>query len=111
MNWSDYLEQKLGSLFPDPARRATVEAELGRYGLGDHEPEVARVQLAILKLSGDDIERVRSHVRAAKGDYRDILAWAEYPAQMKGNSWRLPEAEREALRRADLEQYAAWLEQ
>jgi hypothetical protein len=111
MDWSAYLEQKLGQLFPEPARRASAAAELGRYGMGDHEPEAERVQLAILKLSGADMERVRANVRAAKGDYRDVLAWAEYPGQMRANSWRLPEPEREQLRQADLAQYAAWLEE
>ena len=96
MDWSDYLEQKLLAMFPESARRDAAEAELARYGVGDHEPEA---------------ERVRTHVRAAKGDYRDVLAWAEYPAQVKANSWRLPDHERERLRLADLAQYAAWLEQ
>jgi hypothetical protein len=111
MDWSDYLEQKLVTMFPETKRRDAVEAELARYGIGDHEPEAERVRLAVLKLSGPDLERVRTHVRAAKGDYRDVLAWAEYPAQIKANSWRLPEHERERLRVADLAQYAAWLEQ
>ena len=111
MDWSTYLELKLGQLFPEPGKRATAEAELGRYGMGDYEKEVERVQLAILKLSGADIERLRANVRAAKGDYRDVLAWAEYPGQMRANSWRLPESEREQLRQADLAQYAAWLEE
>ena len=70
MDWSAYLELKLGQLFPEPEQRATAEAELGRYGMGDYEKEVERVQLAILKLSGSDLERLRANVRAAKGDYR-----------------------------------------
>lgn len=111
MDWSAYLELKLGQLFPEPEQRATAEAELGRYGMGDYEKEVERVQLAILKLSGSDLERLRANVRAAKGDYRDVLAWAEYPGQIRANSWRLPEPEREQLRQADLAQYAAWLEE
>ncbi|MDX1595102.1 MAG: hypothetical protein R3298_12705 [Gammaproteobacteria bacterium] len=111
MDWAAYLQTKLDRLFPEPDRRATAEAELGRYGIDDHEPEAERVQLAVLKLSGDDFERLRSHVRAAKGDYRDVLAWAEYPGQMRAASWRLPDTEREHLRQSDLAQYAAWLEQ
>ena len=57
MDWSAYLELKLGQLFPESTQRATAEAELGRYGMGDHEPEAERVHLAILKLSGGDLER------------------------------------------------------
>jgi hypothetical protein len=111
MDFADHLGQKLELLFPDPDQRASAEAELGRYGIGDHEPEAERVRLAVLKLAGDDLERLRSNVRAAKGDYRDVLAWAEYPAQIKADSWRLPDDERERLVQADLAQYHAWLKQ
>ena len=110
MDFAEHLEQKLALLFPDLDQRASAEVELGRYGIGDHEPEAERVRLAILKLAGDDLDRLRSNVRAAKGDYRDVLAWAEYPAQIKADSWRLPEGERERLKQADLAQYLAWLE-
>jgi hypothetical protein len=111
MDFVEHLELKLDQLFPDDDRRVIAAAELGRYGIGDHEPEPERVRLAILKLAGNDLERIRSNVRAAKGDYRDVLAWAEYPGQMKANNWRLPEAERERLAEADLAQYLTWLGQ
>ena len=110
-DWIEHLQQKLTALFPDLEQRATAEAELGRYGVGDHEPEAERVRLAVLKLAGGDLERLRINVRAAKGDYRDVLAWAEFPGQIKANSWRLPAEEREQLIQADLAQYLAWLEQ
>jgi hypothetical protein len=76
----------------------------------DFAEHLEQMRLAILKLAGDDLDRLRSNVRAAKGDYRDVLAWAEYPAQIKADSWRLPEGERERLKQADLAQYLAWLE-
>jgi hypothetical protein len=111
MDFDQHLELKLTQLFPDDGQRVITEAELGRYGIGDHEPESERVRLAILKLAGNDLERIRSNVRAAKGDFRDVLAWAEYPGQMKADNWRLPEAERERLAQADLAQYLTWLGQ
>ena len=42
-------------------------------------PEPERVRLAILALSGPDVEQVRRYVRDANGDYRDVLYWAEEP--------------------------------
>lgn len=49
------------------------------YGIEAHEPERERVQLAILKLSCGDADRLLATVQAANEDYRDVLWWAEYP--------------------------------
>ena len=38
-----------------------------------------RVQLAVLKLAGGNIEKVRSNIETAKRDLRDVIAYAEYP--------------------------------
>lgn len=38
-----------------------------------------RVQVAILKVSVGDVNRLMTAVAAAKRDYRDVLWWAEYP--------------------------------
>src|SRR6476646_9601479 len=105
------LDQKLQALFQDASQRREAEQELARYGTERYEQEAVRVRLAVLKLAGADVQRVRSYVDAAKGDYRDVLAWAEYPAQMKADSWRLPPAERKALIGQDRERYEDWLRQ
>lgn len=64
--------------FPDEDA-ATILAMLDPYGVEPHEPERERVQLAILKLSCGDADRLLSTVQAANEDYPDVLWWAEYP--------------------------------
>jgi hypothetical protein len=68
----------VGEQFPDHDA-ATVLALLDRYGTRRPEPERERVQLAVLKLSGGDIEKLRHNLEVARQDYRDVLYWAEYP--------------------------------
>ena len=65
-------------LFPDEDP-VTVMAILDRYGTERHERERERVQLAILKLSAGNLDRLLHNVEVAKRDYRDVLWWAEYP--------------------------------
>ena len=62
-----------------------VESLLDAYGTEPHELERERVQLAILKISEGDEQKVREHV-ATKTDYRDVLFWADYPEQAKIDS-------------------------
>ena len=42
-----------------------------------------RVQLAILKLSDGNEDKLREFVAVAKRDYRDVLFWAEYPEEAR----------------------------
>lgn len=67
-------------LFPDTSVAAVMQL-LDRYGAEPGEPERERVQLAILKLSEGQRSRVQHYLEAAKRDYRDVLYWAENPAQ------------------------------
>lgn len=105
------IRRKLGTLFPDESQRREAERELARYGLESYELEAVRVRLAVLKLGGRDLESVRSLVEAAKEDYRDVLAWAEYPAQMKAGPCGVTPSERTVQARGDREQYEDWLRQ
>ena len=41
------------------------------------------MQLAILKLSAGNEEKVCEFVAVAKRDYRDVLFWAEYPEEAR----------------------------
>jgi hypothetical protein len=99
-----------------------VQDILDQYGVESYEKGRARVQLAILKVfqegttgqeSGEQkLERLRGLVRAAKCDYRDVLAWAEYPEQIKMGfieMKKLTPQEGKALRKRDREQYLRWL--
>jgi hypothetical protein len=56
---------------------------LDTYGVESHERERERVQLAILKLSGANEEKLREFVAVAKCDYRDVLFWADNPKEAK----------------------------
>ena len=74
------------------------------------------MRLAILKLCEGRRDRVRELVAAAKRDSRDVLMWAEYPAEGQA-LWsvhaHLSDEERrrlEALREQDRRQYQEWLE-
>jgi hypothetical protein len=85
---------------------------LDGYGLENHEQGRSRVQLAILKLCEGDKERLPELVRMAKTDYRDVLAYAEYPEEMQlgfvGMGKLSPEEARD-VRRRDRDQYLRWL--
>lgn len=58
---------------------ATILEVLDLYGIEPHEGEGERVQLAILKLSEGDENKLLHFVEAARQDYRDVLHWAESP--------------------------------
>jgi hypothetical protein len=77
------------------------------------DKESPRVHLAILKLSEGDPKKLFSYIEAARGDYRDVLAWAEYPEQMRSGKTRYntPLEEYEAILIADRTQYEVWLDE
>lgn len=101
----DILQTKLPKLFPDPEKRSAAEGALRRYGTESYENEPVRVRLAVLKISGADLDRIRSNIATAKQDYRDIPAYAEYPRQMGQDSWKLSPAQNRALVAADRRGY------
>lgn len=103
------LARKLRTLFPDEAARAEVVGLLNRYGSETYEREADRVRLDILKLAGPAMEAVKTWVKIAKTDYRDVLASAEYPNQMRSPTWKLPEADRLQIEAVDRRQYDDWL--
>src|SRR5437660_12559552 len=68
--------------FPEGAHTRVLEL-LDGYGIESHERERERVQLAILKLSEGNEEKLREFVAIAKRDYRDVLFWAENPDEAR----------------------------
>jgi len=68
--------------FPAGAHARVLEL-LDTYGVESYERERERVQLAILKLSEGNEEKLREFVAVAKRDYRDVLFWAEYPEEAR----------------------------
>jgi hypothetical protein len=103
---------------------ATVMEILDQYGVKSYETGRTRVQLAILKVfqggarenesPEEALDRLRRLVTAAKSDYRDVLAWAEYPAEIKKGfvgMKELTKTEASELRKRDREQYEQWLKE
>jgi hypothetical protein len=113
----DDVARKVSSLWPAPADQERVRAELLRYGQESYEQEAPRVRLAILRLSEGSFERLVEMVVAAKRDFRDVLMWAEYPAEGAA-LWSLrrdlsEEEQRriQEIRVGDQLQYRKWLEE
>ncbi|MEJ2132166.1 MAG: hypothetical protein P8Y95_11235 [Gammaproteobacteria bacterium] len=108
MDLKETLTRKLRAVFPDGLERKRVWTILEAYGGEEGEQEPERVRLAILKLSGAEPKRIETYTQLAKQDFRDIIAWAEYPRQSK--RWSLPEGpRRRRLVEADRAEYEAWL--
>lgn len=96
--------------FP-PERVAEVIAMLNEYGSEGWQRETDRVRLAVLKLAAGNMEKVRQGIETAKQDYRDVLAYAEYPGYMSrvpGTGTRPPD-EVKRIVDADWKQYQDWL--
>ena len=79
--------------FPEDSQVGVIEL-LDIYGIESYERERERVQLAILKLSDGNEEKLREFVTVAKHDYRDVLFWADNPEEA-----RLSPEKRERLRK------------
>ena len=107
-NHKAILKRKLQDLFPDEVCRRKAADILERYGPGPYDKEPDRVRLAILKLSGSDLEKLQRNTNRARQDYRDVLAWAEYPRQSR--HWSVPAGdEKSRMVKADRQEYEDWL--
>jgi hypothetical protein len=60
---------------------ATIMEILDLCGAESNAEGRARVQLAILKLSEGDENKLLHYVEAAKQDYRDVLFWTDHPEE------------------------------
>lgn len=99
------LHAKIRQVFPD-ADPADIQRVLDEYA----GPERLRVQLAIVKLSDEDRrDSPRHYVDSACQDYRDVLAWAESPQQLRPDWFSLSVTDRAKVVKADRQQYARWL--
>jgi hypothetical protein len=89
---------------------SAVMVALGEYGQGRGQNESARVRLAILKLAGGNLKSLRATVKTANEDYRDVLAYAEYPAYFQKISPSEVDTNRkQRVIDADWQQYREWL--
>src|SRR5437764_7295770 len=81
-NTRDEVVAVVQKTFPETAHDRVLEL-LDTYGVESYERERERVQLAILKLSDGNEEKLREFVAVAKRDYRDVLFWADNPEEAK----------------------------
>ena len=78
----DEVVEVVRRIFPENAHVRVLKL-LDAYGVEPYERERERVQLAILKLSEGNEEKLREFVAVAKRDYRDVILWAEYPEESR----------------------------
>jgi len=104
--WDRIWDEKLAQLFAASAERDAANALLAPVIAGG---EGHRVAVACLKLTGGSLKKLKECAKAALADYRDILAWAEYPRYLQLDPGATPE-QRAAARRADAQEYSHWLD-
>ena len=107
----DPVRQKIARYWPD-ADPEEIMSVLNEYGTESFERGRQRVHLAILKLSEGQRDELPKLVKMAKRDYRDVLAYAQYPEQMRlgfVGMKKLSAEERESLKGRDKKQYRKWL--
>jgi hypothetical protein len=90
--------------YPGPSLKEAKEI-LGLYGKEKWQIGILRVQMACLKLAAGNVAELQKYVQVACGDFRDVLAWAEYPVygRAKGN------AEKEEAIKTDWAALQEWL--
>ena len=108
----ELVEEMVKRIFPqeNPSR---ISALLHMYGTERYERERERVQLAILKLSEGAPDRLLRLIEMAKQDYRDVLAYAEYPNEMGKSATEMgemPPQDAKRIRDKDRQQYLEWLD-
>lgn len=105
------LEFKSRKMFPDANTRMQALRILERYGMTQDEPDPERVRLAILKLSGVDLQEMERTTTGAKEDFEDIVLWAECPAQTRCAlaNRKSSAIELNKLQEQDRREYDEWL--
>ena len=71
------IDKAVCKIFPDEPKGCILDL-LNYYGTENYEYEKERVQLAILKLSQGDTNKLLLNIKLSKEDYRDVLYLAEY---------------------------------
>jgi hypothetical protein len=102
-----YTEQDLERIIARDYRDRAEHARkiLAAYGGERFHREHLRVRMACLRLADGSIESLKRQVRNASQDFRDVLAWAEYPAYMTAHG----PAEQQRAIQSDRNQLQEWL--
>jgi hypothetical protein len=90
-------------------KRAAVKDLLNQYKERCGPVPPPRVHLAVLKLSAGSVQKVAKYVQDAVVDYRDVLAWAEYPRYFARGGFDSDEEEQQVID-DDWAEYRGWLE-
>lgn len=94
-----------------PEDVAAARAVLAQYGMKDWHREHMRVRAAALKMAAGSVERLQQAITQADRDYRDVLAYAEYPSYTKTISpSERDDSKRQSALSDDCDQYRAWFE-
>ena len=111
------MKQPIPKVTENDVRRIALR-DFGETGLSaalsilDSDPgaDSPRVRIAILKLASGDMERLEEQVAIAARDFRDVLAFAEFPRWSNEIGFdKAPRAlEREVID-SDWLQYCQWL--
>ena len=107
----DLVTAKVRQTFPGK-NPDDILAILDMYGEDPYETGRERVQLALLKLSDGNEDRLLDETQTAKIDFRDVIAPAEYPGFWKigfVGAAELDAKGRRKLKQRDLRQYLSWL--
>ncbi|MBK8904771.1 MAG: hypothetical protein IPM53_26565 [Anaerolineaceae bacterium] len=96
-NNEEILRQKVTEQFPNEVPEKIL-ALLNRYESTSAAGRL-RVQLAILKLSEGNVDKLREFVEVARTDYRDVLFWAETPEQARAVGSRITQPQQEARKK------------
>lgn len=93
-----------------PNRVSDALAILDEYGSGTWHHESHRVHAAVLKIANGNLDRLKREIKTANADYRDVLAYAEYPSyfQRVPGPGSLPAAQTRQIIDADWRQYQEW---
>ena len=76
---------------------ADLLTALDPYGAEPYERKVERVQLAIIELSGGNIDRLLYLVQVAKTDDRNVLAWQRLGLLPESEGRRLQDEARKLI--------------
>lgn len=101
------VDRIVAALFPE--QPGLAHEVLARYGRPGIDREILRVRVAALRVSEGNLAKLEKTVAAALVDYRDVLAWAEYPVELVNPTWDMPAADVTRIRAADRLQYRDWL--
>jgi len=92
-------------------KKSKVFAVLNQYS-SDSKKLDFRVWAGALKISEGDLGKLEKNIEKANSDFRDILAFAEYPKysdQVGFDTDEFTEAELDSIIEEDWKQYQQWL--